>query len=60
MGVAAEIVEHLPGAAERRFRIDDPFGMCSGCEPCGEGARLTEWFERGDKGDAVHQGPYRG
>ncbi len=42
MRVAAQIVEHLPRAAEGRFRVDDPVGLRGGCEPCGEGFGVSE------------------
>lgn len=42
MGVAAQIVENLPGATERRFCIDDPVGLRSGLQPCGEGLGVIE------------------
>src|SRR5258708_3071778 len=36
MGVAAQIVEYVPGVAEGRLRIDHPLGLCRGCEKGGE------------------------
>ena len=36
MGVAAEIGQHLPGATEGRFGVDDPFDMTDLCQPAAE------------------------
>ena len=50
MGVAAEIVEDLLGAAERSFGVDDPFGLAQRSQMGGEGRRLGE---RGEVSEEV-------
>src|SRR5258708_24579161 len=45
MGVAAQIVEYVPGVAEGRLRIDHPLGLCRGCEKGGERLGVGKRFE---------------
>src|SRR5258708_19578037 len=45
MGVAAQIVEYVPGVAERRLCIDHPLRLCRGGEPGGERLGVGEWFK---------------
>jgi hypothetical protein len=45
MGVAAEIVEHLLGSAERPFDLDDPGDAAQGGKVTGEGDRGGECSE---------------
>jgi hypothetical protein len=45
MGIAAEVGEHLLGAGERTFGIDDPLGGTQGAEALGKRARLGELGE---------------
>ena len=49
MGVAAEILEHVSRAAERRLGINHPFGLGDGSEVLGEGGTLTQTFEFSEK-----------
>ena len=43
--VAAQVIEHLCGAAKGWFRVDDPLRVSSGREPGGERSRVTQRFE---------------
>jgi len=45
MGIAAEIVEHLLGSAERAFGVDDPGDAAQGGKVAGEGGRFGECGE---------------
>jgi len=45
MRVAAQVIEHLCGAAKRWFRVDDPLRVSSGREPGGERSRITQRLE---------------
>jgi len=45
VGVAAQIVEYVSGAAEGRLPIDDPLGLCGGREKGGERLRVGERFK---------------
>ena len=45
MGIAAEIVEHLLGSAERAFGVDDPGDAAQRGEVAGEGGRFGECGE---------------
>jgi hypothetical protein len=42
MGVAAEIVQHILGATEGTFQVDDPVLLKQGSEPSSEDLRLGE------------------
>jgi hypothetical protein len=46
MGVAAEVGEHVFGAGERRFAVDDPRPVAQRGEPLGEGDRRRQGGER--------------
>ena len=45
MGVAAQILEHIFGATEGRFQMDDPVIAVQRAEPRSEGFRLSEESE---------------
>ena len=45
MRVAAQVIEHLCGAAKRWFRVDDPLRVNGGREPGGERSRLPQRLE---------------
>jgi hypothetical protein len=45
MGVATKIVEHVLGAAERWFGVDDPMFAKQWSEPGGENLGLSEWSQ---------------
>lgn len=45
VGVAAQIVEYVPGVAERRLRIDHPLGLGGRREKGGERLRVGERFK---------------
>ena len=42
MGVAAEVLEDVSGAAEGRFGIDYPCGSLQGGQPGGEGGWIAQ------------------
>ena len=42
MGIAAQVVEHVPGVAERRLRVDHPLGLCGRREKGGECLNVGE------------------
>src|ERR1700710_1248054 len=45
MSVAAQIVEHVPGVAERRLRVDHPLRLCGRRKKGGERPSVGEWFK---------------
>src|SRR5260370_39462781 len=45
MGVTAQIVEHVPGVAERRLRVDHPLRLCCGRKKGGERRCVGERFK---------------
>jgi hypothetical protein len=57
VGVAADVVEHLSRAGERRLRVDHPLGVSRGLQVIGKALRIGQRLERGREPElAVRKG----